>query len=157
MFISPSLKKRGFTLVELIVILAIIALLVLIVTSSFKNLYTYQVFDKAVLSVYSQIENARTNTINSKNISQYGIHVTSTSTTLFQGETYTPGVSTNIVNNLPKNVTISTISIAGGGSNFYFNLLSGEPNATATLVFSQSGSTSTKSIYVYGSGLIDTQ
>src|SRR5579864_576367 len=105
------LEKKGFTLPELLIILSIIALLVIIITSSFKNLYTSQIFDKAVLSVYSQIENARTNATNSYNESEYGVHVSSVSTTLFKGKVYSAGASTNIVNSLPKNVTISTISI----------------------------------------------
>ena len=143
---------KGFTLLETLVVIGVGLLICLISFSTFYNLNNNQVLDKGTADVVSLIERAHSESVSSDNFSEYGLHFTSTSTTIFQGKTYSSASTTNELHNLNPRLVVST-SLSGGVSDFYFAKTTGEPSATGTITISMLGSTSTKTITIYATGL----
>ena len=126
---------RGFTLLELLVVLAI---LVLLGTLALKPLATFrakEALDASVTQVLSILHEARESTLASKDDTVYGVHFESLRVVLFAGATYSEGAQTNKEYELPSSVEISTINIVGG-SNVVFERLTGETSNTGEVVLS---------------------
>jgi prepilin-type N-terminal cleavage/methylation domain-containing protein len=158
MFIKSTHGHKGFTLVEILVVLGIALVVSSISMTALSSLSSYQSLDKDTDVSLSYVEKAREQTIESKNFSSFGVHFSSSSVSLFQGTTYSASASTTMVYNLSSKVNISSISLTGGVSDIYFNKISGEPSATGTISFQNKPSASTtKKIVVYGTGLAEIQ
>lgn len=151
-----NILVRGFTLIEMVVAFGITAIIVTLTVSSFVGLSNFQSIDKDSDVSLSYLEKARTQAIDSKNFSEYGVRFASTSVTLFPGTAYT-STSSNLVYNLSTKVTISAISLSNGGTDIYFNKVTGESNATGTVTFQLQNSSTTKKIIIYGTGLAEIQ
>ena len=52
---------------------------------------------------------------------------------------------------------MASSSIASLANDIYFQKISGEPNATATITFNLVGSNNTKSVIIYATGLSEIQ
>jgi len=136
--------KRGFTLMEIMIVIVIMTILLTIVLTSFSNLNKSQALDKTSSYVASIIEEARGNTLFSKNDSQYGVKFETSRIIMFKGSTYSSSNPDNVIYDLNNLVTISNISLSGGGSEIVFDRLTGNPSQTGTLTLSLVTSTSTK-------------
>ncbi len=155
---STSKKNdiAGYTLLELLVVIAIAALIVTITALAFLGLSSSQSLEKDTDVAQSYLEKARLQAVNSNNFSEFGIKVATTSITIFQGTSFATATSTSVYNLSPK-VQVKTISLSNNGTEFYFNKITGEPNATGTITFTLTNASSTKSIVIYGTGLSETQ
>ncbi len=146
-------ERKGFTLIETLAVLFILAILSTIVFYSFSNFESGQILGKETNSVLSYLERARSESLSSLNSSPYGIYFNATSTTIFMGASYSAGSSPNEVYTLNPSVTISSISLTGGVQQLYFNQVTGIPSATGTITLSLSEATSTKTVTIYETGL----
>lgn len=83
-------SSLGFTLIELLVASGIIAILLVIAFASYR-LFTKQAnLETTSQKIVSTLELARTQTLASKDESQYGVHFETTKYVLFKGVTYNP-------------------------------------------------------------------
>ena len=98
---------------------------------------------------------ARGQTLSSENSSQYGVHFTSSKITLFTGSSYIVGTSTNQDFNLTSTDTILTITLTGGGNDIVFNRLTGETTQNGTVVVSSTLATTTRTVTIYKTGVVD--
>ncbi|MEI7777603.1 MAG: hypothetical protein WCI52_03275 [bacterium] len=145
---------KGFTLFETLIVIGIGVLICLISFSAFYDLDNNQLLAKETAEVGSYLERARSMSVISNNFSEYGLHFSPTSITLFQGKTYS---STDTANDLyPLNSRlVITPNLSDGASDFYFTKVAGKPSATGTITISLLGSTSTKTITIYSTGLFE--
>lgn len=127
--------SRGFSLIEMIIVFGIVALIAQISISTFVNVSNNQSLEKDVNYAVSMIERARTQTINAKNNSQFGIKFASSTITLFQGTTYNANSASNTVFALSSKVEIAAINLTGGVSQATFEFITGKSNATGTVKF----------------------
>jgi len=116
--------KKGFTLLETLLVTFIVLIITSISVYSFYALNSSQSLSKEDSNILSLIEEARGQTLASEGSYSYGLHFTSTSTTLFEGETYVAGTSTNKVYALDPATAISTIALTGSTSDVYFSIQS---------------------------------
>ena len=149
--------SRGFTLVEILIVIAIIATLSGLSFSAFHNLNASRALEREAGRVVAELQKARSLTISSKNNAQFGVHVQSSQVTLFQGTTFIAGSSTNSVTSINPLVTISSISLQGGVSDVIFQRITGKTSGSGTLVVSRIGTSAIKTITIYATGLIDVQ
>jgi prepilin-type N-terminal cleavage/methylation domain-containing protein len=151
------LKKGslGFTLVEFLVVLAIITLITGIIASVFVSFRNQQALGKDVEMVIEVLRQARSQTLTSQNSSQYGVHFSSSGVTLFTGASYSAGNVTNQNYFLTSSDTIVTINLAGGGSNLVFQRLSGETSQNGSVVLTSLATSKTKTVTIYKTGLIE--
>ena len=148
--------KRGFTLIEVLGVVAVMTILMTIVLTSFSTLNKNQALDKSAKYIASIIEEARGNTLFSKNDSQYGIKFETSRVTMFKGTTYSPTSPDNVVYDLNSLVSISNISLSGGGSEFVFDRLTGNTNQTGTITLSVNSSTTTKAYITFSkTGIVE--
>lgn len=154
---SKITKNRGASVPEIILVVAILAIMVGLTYASFSNISDYNTVDKHSAVIQYQIERARQATINSKNDDNFGIRFTSSTVNVFQGTTYTTASSVAAIS-IPSGVSLQSISLTSGVNTIYFQQITGEPSATGTIIFrSTKKASTTKSITVYGTGHSEVQ
>lgn len=152
--ISPRTARTGFTIVEIIAVIAITVLLMGIVAVSFRSLNERSVLDGAVNESLSALADARSSTLASIGGSQYGVHFETNSVTIFTGASYVPGAAANRTTTLSPLVEISGITLAGGGSDVIFERLTGATTQSGTITLRLTGDVSqTRVIRIEPSGI----
>lgn len=147
-------RKLGFTFVEILIVLAIIALIATISAVAFKNMYDASALRAAGNEVYEALIDSRTKTLASNGATVYGVHVSSTTVERFTGDTYVSGDAENEVYVFEGGVTAAG-TLVTSGTNVIFARLTGEPSATGTIAVRKQDGTGTTTITVHGSGLIE--
>lgn len=156
--LKDARKYRGFTMVEMLVVISLSVFVIGLTASAFVGLSNNQSLDKDVGIVTSVIQKARANSLNAKNGSEHGVKFATSSITLFEGTVYNSSATSNVVYNISSKVSMSQIQLTGGASSLYFQQINGKPSATGTIMYRLNASaSSTKSILIYGSGLIEMQ
>ena len=148
-------KTKGFTVVELLVSLAIMAVLAVVVFSTFINFRKNEALVMDAETIVSVLRQARNQTLTSKNSSSYGVHIIASKITIFSGTSYVSGNSGNQDFVLSNTDTILTISLTGGGSDVVFQRLTGETSQNGTVTVSSPGLNQTKTVTIYKTGLVD--
>ncbi len=126
-------KKSGFTLIEVVIAIGIIAILFTIGTKPFVAMKNRRALDDSVGRVESVLQEARSMTVSSVGASRYGVHFEETRTVLFRGSVYSPSSLDNKVVNLNSSVLISEVNLAGEGLDVVFNRLNGETDNPGTI------------------------
>ncbi len=147
--------KRGFTIIELLIVISVTILLSGIVLSSLIGFRKNQALEKDTEIVVQLLNQARNQTISSKGAIAYGVHFTAPQVVLFRGASFVSGSSTNQVTNLTSTDTILTIILAGGGTDVIFQRLTGETTQNGTVVISSPGISRTKTVTIYKTGVVD--
>ncbi len=156
-FFPQTSVRKGFTVLELLVVMAILGIVVSITMASFASLRQSKSLQVEALSVLSLLEKARADTLGSKGALQYGVHVETTKAVLFSGATYSSGNSSNITAVLNPLIQISAITLTGGGANVVFDRLTGETGQYGTLTLSLLSASSSKIISVSQTGISQIQ
>ena len=149
---SSFLNKRGFTLVETLIVLAIIAILSAVAVRSYYLLREKQSIQKDADSIVSVIEDAKNMSLNRKNDSSYGVNFSSSTVTVFAGATYANGNKISTYN-LESNVTISALALTSSSTEIDFAKITGAPNATGSIILSTPSYS--KIVTIYGTGIIE--
>lgn len=141
----------GFTLIELMIVIAIFTTLIGISTISLSNLIPTASFATSSQSLISDIKSQQFNAMTgytggSGDGSSYGIYLESNRYTLFTGSAYNPSATSNYIINLPTTNTISNISFST--NSIVFSQNSGEisgfnPTTASFQLDSSSGKTVT--------------
>jgi len=150
--------KSGFSLMEVVVVTALLALILGVSIKTFSSIIAKQRVEKDTEEAYSLINRARNLTITGSENSEYGVYFATTTIVMFKGKTYNAGAQNNEVYVFRNNSTVSLISLTGGVNYLYFAKVSGRPSATGTLeVMSANQSTLKEVITIYASGLSEIQ
>ncbi len=138
-------KQKGFTFIEMIISLGLVAMISSLILVSFNSLNNKQSLDKQMDFIKSAIGKTRTNAINSLNGADQVFTFASTSIT-YNSQTI----------DLDPSILLS--SYTTGSKNITFSRLTGYPSATGTLIYVlQKGSTviATSSITINNLGIIE--
>lgn len=126
-------RKRGFTLIELLLVIAIVAIIGSVSISTVGNYLSRNYFIDSQNNLVGALRTAHLNTLANKSNGQWGVRVTSTTVTLFQGSTYagrTPAFDQ--VSTFPVTVTVTGIGLTIP-ADIIFSRLTGNPNLTGTI------------------------
>ena len=126
-------KKLGFSLVEMIVSIAIGAILVAAVVVSFSSFRNNKIVDISADQILSVINEARVKAVSSEDYSRFGVRLEANRTVLFKGDVFTEPSSFNIETPLSPLVEISNISLNGGGADIVFQKLTGKTSNYGSL------------------------
>lgn len=124
-FILHTSSSRGFTLIEVLVSLAILAIISVIGLNSFSTVNTGKALDLETEKVVSLIATARALTLSAKDGAAYGVHFEERKAVLFKGPSYTVGAPSNQEQALHDAVRTSAVALAGGGAEVLFTKLTG--------------------------------
>lgn len=129
-------KSQGLTLLETLFAMGVLTLLFAFTLGPFGAIKDRRVLNDAAGKTEALLQEARTDTSASLNASNYGVHFGTSSITLFKGSVYSASDSTNKVVILNSAVSISDISLAGGGTEVVFNRIIGDTNNDGTVKIS---------------------
>ena len=145
---------KGFTLIEVLLTFAIIAIISVIGVMSLSNFNKDKALDIEVEKVLSLITKARSFTLAALDGSAYGVHFEERKAVLFKGANYNAGASANEIQLLNDEVKISATSLAGGGSDVVFNKLTGATAQSGTItVAAVRNASQTKMITITATGV----
>lgn len=82
------MEERGFTLVELLVVISVTVIIAALTIPVGINFYKTQLLDETTSDILSTLRRARSQSIFQKNDSSFGVKFLSGSYVLFQGVTY---------------------------------------------------------------------
>jgi prepilin-type N-terminal cleavage/methylation domain-containing protein len=148
------MRNRGFTVLELLIVLAIMTILVALIVTALVKSRKSQGIDQDTETVVETLRMARDQTLSSDNASQYGVHFASSTATLFTGTTYSSGSSSNVVFTFTTSDLVMGLSLAGGGSDVIFQRLSGQTADSGTITISSPSSGFSRVVTVYNTGII---
>lgn len=148
--------RKGFTIVEILIAIAIMVLLVFLILTSLPKLNSSQALSKDTAGVMAVISQARSMTLSSRDGVNYGVHIGSNQITLFKGSTYSSSDPNNSVLALNSQVTISTYTLTGGGSDIIFDRLKGTTSEPGSITLALIDTpTQTKIITVSATGIVN--
>lgn len=119
--------KRGFTLVEIMVVIGILSLLILVVSVNIRSFQTHSQVTQAAEELASILREAQSRSMAVVNGQNHGIHFDEDSNayTLFEGTVFSEGAPTNVVYSLDISIELTSVSLADAGSDVVFEKLTG--------------------------------
>ena len=148
---------KGNSLIEVVIAMAIITIILIITVPKLNDFRDNQTLKNTTADVVSLINEAKTNTLSSKNGSVHGVHFETDRMVLFEGGTYDSSSVNNKKVLFDPLVTLpwSNIVINGNGNEIIFDRLTGNTNNYGTITLELSGdSTIKKVITVSALGII---
>lgn len=145
---------KGFTFVEILMVLAIISILAAILVVSFQNINDHSTLRVSTQEVETALLSARNKTLASENDSVYGVHIDERRVIEFMGPTYSSTTPTTTAYAFMGPVT-ATSTLSSGGADIVFSRLTGYANATGTVTLLNTKSGATSSVVIHASGLIE--
>ncbi len=128
--------RKGFSLIEILIVIAVLAVVGAVVLPQFAKIKENQVLKSAVQETLSSLDKARANTLASLNSYTYGIHFQSDRVIIFRGTTYSSGDSNNETVSIVSPAAISDVTlsgVSGTSGDVYFTRLTGAPSKTGTI------------------------
>lgn len=145
----------GFTIIEILVSIAIIVLLLSVTFESFMSFKKNRIVAGSAERIAVLLSEARSSTLSSKGGSQYGVHFSSNSATLYQ-DSYSSTNPENKIVGIDSPGQIEAITLLGGGENVLFNKLTGETSQYGTVTISSTeDQADVRVITISQSGLIE--
>ena len=147
--------QKGMSLIEILVVVAIIGILIAIVLPQFSKSRENQILKNTLGDVVSSIHNAQTQSLASINSSEYGVHFQADKIVIFKGKVYSAVAADNKTINIISPATISNVTLTGVSAtsgDIYFERLSGVSNKAGTVTISISSST--KIITISATGIV---
>lgn len=144
--------KSGFTLLELLIVLAITILLAGVANFSFSQLSGSQTVDKTTLSIMSYLNEAQSRARSSKDASNFGVRILKNQIVFFEGPSYAAltASSSYVFSNL---VAVSTST--GIGTDVIFNNFYGNTTASGTInIYLISNPKTSSTIQIFSTGII---
>lgn len=136
--------------------IAIIVIIAVLVINPFTGFRNSQALSGTAEEILSALQQARVKTLTAEGGSQYGVHFSSSQVVVFAGAAYNASSPSNQNINLSSVVSISSVNLAGGGSDVIFQKLTGITGQTGTVVVQlNSDATKTKTITINGNGISD--
>ncbi len=149
------MHNRGFSLLEILLVVGIMGVLAAVIAFPLSSFHRAQTIRGATADVSSLIQQAQSLTLASHDSLQYGVHLTTSTATLFSGTSYSAGAATNRVMTLPSGVTAAW-SVQGNGADIIFERLTGETNQYGTITLSLSSPTLSRTITISKLGSVAT-
>ena len=147
--------QNGFSLVEIMIVIAIMGIIVSVVSSQFSQMRKLQILKSTSDDIVSVLNKARSQTLASLNLKNYGVHFETNRIVIFTGTTYSSNDASNEIISISSPVTISNISLTSGATEFYFNRLTGTTSKTGTITISiPPGGSLSKIITISATGVV---
>ncbi len=154
-----NVKEEGFTIIEIVIVLAILIVLAAIIIPNFFLIQQRTDLNNGAQEFVGVLKSAQNRALASDSSSQYGVYintgVTPNKYVLFKGASYAGRDALQDQNYfLPKNVEFYSISL-GGGSEIVFNkLTSASAQSGSVSLRNKTDTSQNKTVYIANSGVI---
>ncbi|MBI5400651.1 MAG: prepilin-type N-terminal cleavage/methylation domain-containing protein [Candidatus Yonathbacteria bacterium] len=152
-FYIPHSTLRGFTVFELLIVVAILGVLLATILPSLLNFRRYSILNTEAQELVTMINRARLLSVSSKNDQRFGMHFEAGKIVIFQGSTYSSGATTNEAHTFDRSLTLSSIVINGGGSELLFEKVTGATSQNATTTLLVTGTMASTTVIVRPTGV----
>jgi len=149
------LATNGFTMLELLVAMAILLVLVTVTLNGMRNYARMQQHTRIVEEVGHQIHLARQQTLAAKDDSVHGVYVGTDTIEVFAGAVPVVGDPNNTILNLAGTTQTATSSFSDGNWYVVFERLTGAASAAGTITITDNALQRTATYTIYSSGLIE--
>ena len=99
--------EKGITIVELLVVIAVLGIIFSITLPQFSKIRENQVLKNGVTEILSSISKARSQTLSSLQSSEYGVHFQPDKVIIFKGVVFDVGATNNETIDIISPATIS--------------------------------------------------
>lgn len=144
-------QLHAFSLVELLVVLAIFSLVAAMIVTSFVSYGVTQEFQTVRAETTTLLREARQRTLTSETVTQFGVHVDTTTIIVFEGSSFATGTVRSEFTS--PNATFSS-SFSDGNNEIVFARLTGLPSATGTVLLTQTRSGATTTVEILDNGMV---
>lgn len=147
-FATKSADQAGYTLIEEVVVVGIIAVLAVFALPVYSNLQNSNGLDVTVNTLVQDLYQAQILSRNEENGTSYGVYINNQTITIYAGSSYaTRNTATANVFNMPISVTVS------GLSEVDFSKLYGFPSTTGT--FTLTDNSASRVVTINSMGMVD--
>lgn len=148
--------KKGFSILEVVIALAILALIAAAVSGAFWNFRDTRELERSRDEVMNLAREARARTLASESNNQFGVYVEAGRAVLFQGAAYGEGAAGNKAYAYSPRVEAYSIPFSGGA--VVFARLTGAASASGTVSFRlKAKPAQTRAFTIQSSGLMYAQ
>ncbi len=145
-------RQKGFTLIEIVVVLAIMVIIISIGALGLRNYAQYQRFEQEVALMRATFFDTRTDARSAVNDEAHGVKFIGNTVVQFSGDTYVAGDPSN------ETVTFNAITITpvltAGADEIVFSKLSGIPDVTGSVTLSGVHYVGSSDIEISAAGVI---
>lgn len=152
--LAVLLRKAGFTIIELLLVLGILAILVAVAAPYVVSTIGRNELSAATWEVVGTLRQAQTQARTSYGNTAWGVHVEPTQIVLFEGITYNAADPDNIVTLVTGSVSITGITLNGGGADIRFTKNKGETTDYGTITLTDASSGETAAVVVSATGVV---
>ena len=145
----------GFTLVEVLVVIAVMLILLSGVAVSASGYFSSGMVRQQVLIVADMLEQARARSMNGAQDDVWGAHLGVINVTLYKGSVYDGSSSGHQVYAFQKGVVISNVSLNGGGDDVVFTRVNGSTDDYGSFSVGSADGVSRYQISVNREGLVE--
>ena len=147
-------QKRGFTMIEILVSIAILVTFTAVTMVAFRNVYRHSGERIAVQEIADALRESRNKSIGSIQEMVFGVRIATSSVTRFVGSTYSATSTSNTVYYFEGGAT-ATGTLVRNATSIVFSRLLGTPSATGTILVRDIDNQSTTTITIVQTGLIE--
>lgn len=147
-------RRRGFTLVELLVVVAVIVILTGATVTGLQEYAKRQQFSGAVETTRDRLQTAYSRARDGVNESAHGVMFATTTITLHQGASFDPTDPENHVYALPGGAQVSTL-LSPATTSVWFARQTGVPNAVGAITITNLHTGQHATVTISGTGLIE--
>lgn len=150
--------KKGITIIELLVVLAVLGIIFSIVIPQFSKMRENQVLKSGVQDILSSLDKARSQTLASLDSSEYGVHFEADKIIIFKGKDFIDETIGNEIINIITPATISSVALGCTPTipcDIFFNRLSGSPSVNGTITISTTDYSKKITIWATGVASVD--
>lgn len=153
MVLVNKIMKQGFTIIELLLVVAIITIVATFAIESFIEYRDTQSARAVVVDLSSIFNETKQKTLSSETSTQLGVYFSTSTIVVFEGASYNPVASGNIIHSFPN--TDIDVQLSDSSDQVVFARLTGVPSATGTIEIGHTRLNSTTTIGIIGSGLLE--
>ncbi len=145
-------SEKGFTLLEIVLVLSILGIIFSILLFTFFSLLNYRTLERDTAEVKAYLEEARIYTLGSKKDSSYGVFLDLESVTIFRGNSWNEREE-ELRRYRFEGLTTVSLTGLGGEDEVVFRRIFGEPSVNGAITLS--GPAGVRTVTILSSGVID--
>lgn len=126
-------NNKGFTLIEIVLVIAIFGILLGLSAMYYQSTQVRTDIHTQATNIVHYLRLAQSNAASGLNNQDHGVHFESGYYTTFRGSSYVQNDPNNFRMDLPSTMTVSNISLNGGGSSVIFTKSTGETTNYGTI------------------------